>query len=196
MAATLNFAYKDSTTGGSANGYTGYTTLSTTLRFKAADTNSGTATDDPMVRPASGTVYSYWKNLRARVTVKPATALLALRFKISAAPTISGGDNGINLGYSFIRVEDYTANVAAVVPQRLGANPTSDQNWTDNRTIAAGTGGTAVANHTDTTNDNVFWGGDTGSDMLLLGMEVSGGGSYTNGGSIQPFNLIASYNEI
>ena len=190
MAATLNFAYKDSTTGG------GYTTLSTTLRFKAADTNSGTATDDPMVRPTSGTVYSYWKNLRARVVVHPATALLSLRFKISAAPTISGGDNGINLGYSFIRVADYAANQALVVPQRIGANPTADVNWTVGRTLGSGGSAPNVANHTDITNNNVFWGGDTGSDMLLLGMEVSGGGSYTNGGSIQPFNLIMSYNEI
>ena len=196
MAADVKFAYKDSTTGGSANGTTGYTTLSSTLRFKNADNNTGVATDDPMVRPSSGTVYSFWKNLRVRVVTNPDTALLSLRFKISATPTITGGSQAIDLAYSFIRAEDYVANSSAsTVPQKIGINPTSDVNWTDNRLASNGTGGTAVANHLTASHANgSFWGGDLGSDMLYLCMEVGSGTAL--GGSIQPFNLILVFNEI
>lgn len=193
MAATVSFAFRDPDTTGQPDSYQ---TLSGSLRFKNADNNTGTATDDPMVRPPSGTNRSFWKNVRVRVVTAPDTALLALRFKISASPTISGGDNGINLAYSFIRPADYSANVATAIPQRQGQNPTSDLNWTIGRTSGAGTGGVNVSNHLAALGNGKLWNDAAGSDMLLLQMEISGGGGYTNGGTITPFNLVASYNEI
>lgn len=192
MVASVSFAFRDPDTTGSTDSYT---TLATTLRFKNADNNTGTATDNPMVRPPSGTTLSYWKNIRVRVVTAPDTALLALKFKISAMPTISGGENGIHLAYSFIRPADYTANVTTAIPQKIGVDPLADQNWSVGRTSAAGTGGVNVSNHLAALGANKLWNDVSGSDMLLLQMEITGG-TYTNGGSIQSFNMIASYNEI
>lgn len=184
MAADVKFCLKDSTTSGQPGGYL---TLTSTLRFKAADNNTGASTDDPLVRPSSGTYYSYQKNLRCRVVTVPAVALLGLRVKMSVA-SISGV-TGLALAYQFRLSSSGAANVNTVLPARVGVLSDVDVSWTNGGSPS----GTAVGNHVVPPRvDGDFW-NDTASDQLLLQMEVASGGS---GGSISPFNLIISYNEI
>ncbi len=190
--AVVNFCFRDTSNAGNVGIANQYTTLSGSLRFKAADNNTGASTDDPLVRPSSGTYYSFSKNIRARVVTNPTVALLALRVKLSAVPS---GVTGLDLAYSFRTVASVYDNLAVVLPARQGVLGTSDVNWLNGRTTG-GTGGTSVPNHVVGTAGHTagnFW-ADTASDQLLLSMEVGVGD--TNGGAITPFNLIASYNEI
>lgn len=181
MAADVKFCFKDGTTGGS------YTTLTSSLRFKTADNNTGASTDDPLVRPTSGTNYSYTKNLRVRVVSPPAVALLSLRVKLSTAAIAVGADtSSIGLAYSWFVSSSTQANVITSVPGRIGTLGTTEVPWTNGAT------GTAAGTHV-AGSANEFW-ALTGSDQLFLQMEL-GVGSGT-GGSVTPFNVIAVYNEI
>lgn len=190
MAAVVNFAYRDSTTSSA------WTTLSGSLRFRAADTNDSTATTSPLVRPASGTNYSFWKNLRCRVTTNPATALLNLRVKCSINPiTLASADSGMDLYYAFRTQASVPSNIAAVLAGAVGELTTSEVQWVSGRAADATTGGTNVANHLQGTHAaGGFWAGDSGSDQLLLCMYVTS--SNPAGGSIDSFQVIMVYNEI
>lgn len=185
MAADVKFCFKDPNTTGAGS----FDTLTGTLRFKALDNNTGAATDNPLVRPSSGTYYSYWKNLRCRVVDNPAVALLSLRVKSSVAAP--GPVTGLVLAYTFRVSTNTDANSNVVLPSRIGALGTSEVAW-----LNGGSGGSAVPNHVEGTAghvDGAFWAAAS-SDQLVLSMEVGVGNG--SGGAITPFNLILVYNEI
>lgn len=190
MAAVVNFAYRDSTTSSA------WTTLSGSIRFRNADTNDQTATTDPLVRPPSGTNYSFWKNLRCRVTTNPATALLNLRVKCSVNTiTLSSSDSACDLYYAFRTPSSVPSNVAAVLSGAVGELTTSEVDWVSGRAAGATSGGSVVGNHiTGTHAAGGFWAGDTGSDQLLLCMYVGSGN--VNGGSLDAFNVVMVFSEI
>lgn len=189
MAAVVNFALRDATTSGL------WSTLTGSIRFRNADSNDQTATVDPLVRPSSGTNYSYWKNLRCRVTTNPATALLNLRVKCSVSSiTIgSGSASGCTLYYAFRTPTDVPTNTAAVLSGAVGQLTTTEVDWVWGRTAGATSGGSVVANHLSTDPANGFW-ADGESDQLLLCMYVAS--SPASGGSLDAFNVILIYSEI
>lgn len=193
MPAVVNFAFRDSTTSNA------WTTLSGSLRFRNADTNDATATTSPLIRPPSGTTYSFWKNLRCRVTTNPAVALLNLRVRASTNTVNLGGvDSGTDLMYAFRTPDGVSAvptNTATVLSGVVGPLTTTDVQWVSGRAIGESSGGTDVANHVaDLHANGSFWNGASGSDQLLLCLYLTS--SNPAGGSLDAFNLTLVFNEI
>lgn len=189
MPAVVNFAYRDAETSSA------WTTLSGSLRFRASDSNDQSATTAPLERPSSGTNYSFWKNLRCRVTTNPATALLNLRVKCSVNTiTLSSSDSACDLYYAFRTPSDVPTNLAAVLPGAVGELTTTEVQWVSGRAAGATSGGTNVANHvTGTHAAGGFWAGGA-SDQLLLCLYA--GSANANGGSLDAFNVVLVFNEI
>lgn len=74
---------------GGTNGSPASQSAVTSIRFKAAD-NDTADTNNPLVKPTSGTNYSYEKWLKLQVTVAPDNSLTNLRFHRSSGTPSTG----------------------------------------------------------------------------------------------------------
>lgn len=99
MAATVDIREKNGA------GETATVKTSLTVRFKAAD-DANADLNDPIVRPPSGTAYSYEKYLRLNVSVAPTGAITSPR-------AYSDGANNLGTGVSLFAgvVGSYTQPV-------------------------------------------------------------------------------------
>lgn len=151
------------------------------MRFKAANDNVDDLTN-PLVRPTSGTNYSWEKALRILIfNTSTFTELSNLRVKSSTSDIGAGLGSGVTCYYLF--KASYTQPVLASTTPATTLT-TSEVTWT-------GAGNHNAVTHG--TND-VQWGGNTppNSNFLYLWLGITPG----NGGSLTNWNTIAVYNEI
>ena len=121
---------------GGSSGSPGSTTTVTSIRFKSAD-NDTADTSNPLVKPTSGTNYSYEKALKLTVTVAPDNNLTNLRFhRSSGTPS-----TGITDYYGEqTQATGYTVPVGTVSSIATTTVPTSATVLTNNNTTFTSTG--------------------------------------------------------
>lgn len=131
MAATVNIR---SAHGGS-NGSPSTNSNVTSIRFKSAD-NDTADTSNPLVKPTSGTNYSYEKWLSLNVTVAPDNNLTNLRFhRTTGMPT------GIDDYYGErTQAQGYEVPIGTVSSYATTAVPTTATVLTNNNGTFTGTG--------------------------------------------------------
>lgn len=156
------------------------------LRFKNANNNVNDL-NNPLVRPTSGTNYSFEKALRINVQAAGgAVELSSLRVKLSVASPGASGPGGVEQAYNFqsayTQPQQYsggTGGIGGAMPGREGTLNTSETTWTSavNHNLSAdGAGNTIVWNS---------------SENLYCQLEVAPG----SGGTIS-WQTIAVYNEV
>ncbi len=143
------------------------------LRFKFANDNNND-TNDPLVRPATGTAYSYEKYCRINVTVSPAVQLTNLRLVLGSDVADSGGSTtGLALYRRF--TSTYATPAQPSSNSGLAQVTTTGETWPNAGTVSSTTTGQ--------------WG-----DMVVLVLEIAS--TVVNSGELTSFNIIARYDEI
>lgn len=139
----------------------------TTLRYKNANNNTDDA-NDPLVRPASGTEYSFEKALRINISVAPTTNVTNLRVLHSRNPIATG----VSIYYGFTDTYAQPASGASVSSTATTELTNSEVTWT------------GASAKTDTGQ----WG-----QFLYLQARVT---SSASGGEVASWETIARYDEI
>lgn len=142
----------------------------TKLRFKSADNNTDDS-NDPLVKPTTGTNYSYEKYCQIHVTTAPGTSLSNLKLLSSVNFGGTGAYKGLSLWYGFVTTYAAPVQTHLVATNTLG---TTEISWSN-----AGTLGTATTG---------AW-GDTAVFQVGIGNTASGG-------EITDWNITARYDEI
>lgn len=165
MAATLQWQISTASSGSFS--------LTDKLRFKAANDNTDD-TNDPLIRPTSGTNYSWEKALHIYVSVVPSVQLTNLRVLMNKDNPESGTPVPIVCYYGFI--SSYVQPVGTNSGIATTALHSSEIVW------AGGSGPYPASTGTG------FWG-----QILYLQLDIL---DNATGGEITDWQTIARYDEI
>jgi hypothetical protein len=179
VAADLDWQFAQDSSGAFSN--------VSTLRFKNANNNVNDL-NDPLVRPTSGTNYSFEKALRIYITTaNDATVLSALRVKLnvsSPGATLSPGPNDVAQAYDFraaytqpVQGSGGLGGIGGPMPGKEGTLNTAEVTWTG-----------ATDHNLSSDGEGVQW---VNSEYLYCQLEVGPG----SGGTMS-WQTIAVYNEV